>query len=169
MNFGKRLNDLQSEIINALCAVEEFPAGLLPHCVYVEEESEKSLECGNSVYTAYYLTRIFSDGSCLLENPETGVEETRQLSEICIDWLITAWDYYVDLSGTKEPEPVEKELAVFLYPIERFERNVTNDEIISGWADDYVEKLTPDEFAEKINDESFDDLSYWVRFIEVEE
>ncbi|GAB6012533.1 hypothetical protein [Viscerimonas tarda] len=29
MNFGKRLNDLQGEIINMLCAVKEFPEGLL--------------------------------------------------------------------------------------------------------------------------------------------
>ncbi|MDR0541355.1 MAG: hypothetical protein LBH19_03990 [Dysgonamonadaceae bacterium] len=169
MNFGKRLNDLQSEIINALCAIEEFPEGLLPHCVYVEEESEKSLECGNSVYTAYYLTRIFSDGSCMLENPETGTEEKRDLREINIEWLITVWDYCCDLSGRKETLQKVKKLYVFVYPANDFERNMNDEELLSAWERDEVEKYTPDEFAELANDEMFDERGNWIRFIEVEE
>jgi hypothetical protein len=103
-----------------------------------------------------------------LENPETGREEKRQLNEISMDWLIVVWDYYLDLSGTKEPEPVKKELYAFIYPTDRFNRNASDGKIISGWMDGYVEKLTPDEFASLINDESFDDKNFWVRFIEME-
>ena len=169
MSLQKRLEEIRQAIIAALCSIREFPDGLLPHTVYVEEEGEISLNIGNSVFNVYSLLKIFPDGSCILENPETGEEEKRQLSEISIDWLIVVWDYYKDLSGSKETEPVKKELFAFLYPLEHFERNVSDDEILGGWADGYVDKLTPDEFAAIINDEAFDDSSYWVRFIEVEE
>jgi hypothetical protein len=169
MSLQKRLNDLHRETIDALCKIDEFPDGLFPHTVYVEEEMEKSVICGNSVYNAYHLKRIFEDGSCILENPETGREEKRQLNEINTDWLIAVWNYHKDLSGKKEPEPVKKELYAFLYPLASFDRNAFDDKIIAGWENGLVEKLTPDEFAARINDESFDDTSLWVRFIEMEE
>jgi hypothetical protein len=169
MSILNKFNDLQEEIIAALCKIAEFPDGLLPHTVYVEEDDENSQPTGNNVYNTYSLIRIFPDGSCILENSRTGKEEKRHLREINIDWLIVVWDYYKDLSGVKEPEPVKMKLYVFLYPLDSFVRNASDDEILSGWADCMVEKLTPDEFAEKVNDESFDNLSYWVRFIEVED
>ncbi|MDR2805795.1 MAG: hypothetical protein LBB85_09200 [Dysgonamonadaceae bacterium] len=132
--------------------------------------SKQSLDCGNSVYTAYNLIKIFRDGFCILENPVTGKEEKRQLREINIEWLICVWDYYRDLSGVKEPEATKKkELYAFLYPLKHFERNASNHEILSGWMDGEVEKLTPDELAARINDESFDDANLWVRFMEVED
>jgi hypothetical protein len=170
MNLQKRLNELYDEVITALCRINEIPDGLLPHCVYVEEETEQSLDCGNSVYTAYNLIKIFRDGFCILENPVTGKEEKRQLREINIEWLICVWDYYRDLSGVKEPEAAKKkELYAFLYPLKHFERNASNHEILSGWMDGAVEKLTLDELAARINDESFDDANLWVRFMEVED
>jgi hypothetical protein len=170
MSLQKRLNKLHEEIITALCSVEEFPDGLLPHTVYVEEEGENSMSIGNSVFNPYSLIRIFPDGSCLLENPQTGKEEKRELNEINIDWLVVVWDYYRDLANVKEPEPVKKIKYVFLYSIDNYNRDASNKEILSGWENDNdVEKLTPDEFAERINDEMFADLEYWVRFIEVED
>ena len=168
MSLQKRLNRLLQEIVAALCNIKEFPDGLLPHTVYVEEESENSMAVGNTVFNTYSLIKIFPDGSCVLENPATGEVENRQLSEINIDWLMLVWDYYKDLSGFKETQPVKKELFAFLYPLDHFERNVSDEEILGGWADGYVEKYTPDEFAELINDEAFDDLSFWVRFLEVD-
>ncbi|MDR2475970.1 MAG: hypothetical protein LBD45_08950 [Bacteroidales bacterium] len=91
--------------------------------------------------------------------------------EINIEWLITVWDYYRDLSGIKEPEQENKTLYAFLYPVEHFERNATDSEIISGWEDQEtgVKKLTPDELAAQINDEDFNDTNFWVRFIETED
>jgi hypothetical protein len=167
MNLQKALYILYQEVIDALCKIEEFPEGLLPHMVYVEEEGKDTLKQGCSVFNLYNLIRIHKDGSCILEDPETGKEEERQLKEINIEWLIVVWDYYKDLSAIK-PEPIQKELFAFLYPTESFERNVTDDEILSGWADDYVEKMTPDEFAAMVNDGGFSDAEQWVRFIEVE-
>ena len=36
---------------------------------------------------------------CTLRNPNTGISETgRHLSEINIDWLVTLWNSYVELS-----------------------------------------------------------------------
>jgi uncharacterized secreted protein with C-terminal beta-propeller domain len=70
----------------------------------VEEETERSLDCGNSVYNAYNLIKIFPDGTCFLENPETRREEKRLLSEINTDWLITVWNRYVDVFGIQEIE-----------------------------------------------------------------
>ncbi|NDV80785.1 hypothetical protein [Bacteroides sp. 51] len=67
------------------------------------------------------------------------------------------------------PNP-NKELTVFLYPLERFERNIPDETIISAYESPdeiypEVEKLTPDEFAERINDDMFNDQEYYVRFI----
>jgi hypothetical protein len=115
------------------------------------------------------LIRIFPNGSCILENPETGKEEKRQLGEINIEWMVTVWDYYRDLSGVKEDEPVKKQQYAFLYPLKHFDRNVTDNEILSGWVDGFVEKLTPDELAARINDECLDDTNFWIRFIEIED
>lgn len=65
-----------------------------------------------------------------------------------------------------------KELFAFLYPVERFDRNATDEEIVTDYnnidsPEPEVEKLTPDEFAEKINDEFFNDQGNWVRFIKM--
>jgi hypothetical protein len=169
MSLQKRLNKLHEEIIAALCSIEEFPDGLLPHTVYLEEEGENFLPIGESVFNPYSLTKIFPDGSCLLENPKTGKEEKRQLREINIEWLVAVWDYCCDLSGVKEPEPVKKKLYAFLYPVDDFDRNIPDSEILTGWENGQVEKLTPDEFAERSNDEFFDEINLWVRFIEVED
>jgi len=114
MQLQTKLNQLQEEIISALCGIKEFPEGFLLHIVYVEEEKGLPLSCGSSVYNVYNLTKIFPDGTCMLENPETGIEETRELNEINIDWLITVWSWYCDLSGEQELEAVEIGIAKLL-------------------------------------------------------
>lgn len=62
-------------------------------------------------------------------------------------------------------------------------RNISDEEIIEAWENDLsrsktneeddelyeVEKLTPDELAERINDESYAYSEDYVRFIEIEE
>jgi hypothetical protein len=165
VNLQKKLNELREEVVTALCSIVEFPDELLPHCVYVEEESEKSFECGNSVYTAYHLTRIFPDCSCILENPETGIEEKRDLREINIDWLMEVWNYYKYLSGFEKAKVEKKEIYAFLYPVELFDRNIDDSEIISGWKDGYVGKLSLDELTAEMNGEFFNSSDFWIRFI----
>ena len=104
MSLQAKLDRLHREIVSALCEIQEFPDGLLPHAVYVEEETEQSLECGNTVYSVYNLMKIFPDGTCLLENPCTGEEGIRQLNEINIDWLLTVWNHYLYLSNRRKPD-----------------------------------------------------------------
>jgi len=94
MDFNKKLEQLREKIITTLCRIEKLPDALLPHVVYVEENTEQSLRCGNSVFNSYYLTKIFEDGTCMFENPDTGEEEKRHLVEINIEWLVTVWKMY---------------------------------------------------------------------------
>ena len=114
MKLQTKLTGLHEEIIGSLCSIEEIPEELLPHIVYVEEEKGLHLSCGSSVYNVYNLTRIFPDGRCMLENPETGEEEQRHLDEINIDWLITVWNWYCDLSGKQELEADEIRITKLL-------------------------------------------------------
>lgn len=85
--------NLSQNIIDTLCHITERPDGWLPHIVYVEEEGDYP------VYTMYKLEEIRQDGSCVLFNPENEERfNDRHLYEINIDWLITLWNWYVDLS-----------------------------------------------------------------------
>lgn len=64
------------------------------------------------------------------------------------------------------------ETKIFAYHMNHLDRNATDAEIISdyennGDMDFPTMAMTPAEFAERINDEGFDDLHYWVRAIEV--
>ncbi|MDR0231216.1 MAG: hypothetical protein LBI82_03765 [Dysgonamonadaceae bacterium] len=114
MNLQMKLDKLHRETVSSLCSIKEFPEGLLPHAVYVEEETEQSLPFGNPVYNPYNLIRIFPDGTCILENPETGTESKRQLNEINTNWLITVWSYYRDLSGARGQTPVKNSITKLL-------------------------------------------------------
>lgn len=212
MSFTTRFNQLQNDIIARLSIIKDRPDGWLPHTVYVEEE-----DINGNRYNAYKLVDFKSDGSCTLQNLITGENDAeRDLSEINIDWLMTVYRYYCNLSGTSESpdkmaneNPLDyplrrvldvglleiscfeqsetynlcvkalasleeksqpKELSVFLYPLDRFERNATDAAIIADWESDEehdvpTRKLSPEEFAAECNDEMFADQIYWVRFI----
>ena len=85
--------NLSQNIIDSLSQITERPDGWLPHIVYVEEEGDYP------VYTMYKLEEIRQDGSCVLFNPQSKERfNNRHLDEINIDWLITLWNWYVDLS-----------------------------------------------------------------------
>lgn len=167
MNYQKQVNELQQQLINRLSAITDRPEGWLPHLVYVEEDGDDENEFGMPVYNAYRLVDFESDGRCTLRNLITGEDDTeRHLSEINIDWLVSVWNYYHELSE-KTPEPVsEPELKAFIFSID-LPRNLSDGELIKLWNnnDGSVEVYTPDEFAERINDDSFNDMENWVRFI----
>lgn len=167
MNYQKQVNELQQQLIARLSAITDRPKGWLPHLVYVEEDGDDENKFGMPVYNAYRLVDFESDGRCTLRNLITGEDDTeRHLSEINIDWLVTVWNYYHELSGNK-PEPIsEPELRAFLFSID-LPRNVSDAELIKllNDNDDSIEVCTPDEFAARINDESFNDMECWVRFI----
>lgn len=212
MTFTTRFYQLQNDIIANLSVITDRPDSWLPHKVFVEEEGDD----GAPIYKEYQLVDFKPDGSCTLRDISTNKDDTeRQLSEINIDWLMTVYRYYCDLSeeqealNTSPSNPIEealrllldvacleitgfeesetysqcvkalsasegktpaKELSAFLFPLDRFERNATDDEIIADWESDEehdvpTRKLTPEEFVAECNDKMFADQVYWVRFI----
>lgn len=67
-------------------------------------------------------------------------------------------------------EDETKEVWIFSFPIDNFERDAPAGEIISDYENNRhteVEKMTPLEFTARINDEAFNDQDNWVRAIEL--
>lgn len=137
----------------------------MPHTVFVEEVNDK----GVPFYRKYQMVDINRvDGNCIVYNKATDFQYEISLESVNIDWLITIWNRYLELSEEKEPMP--RTLCVFLFPKERFNRNATNEEIIADYETDQgqvpcVEKYTPDEFAAIINDYGINYQEYFTRFI----
>lgn len=64
----------------------------------------------------------------------------------------------------------KKELCAFLYPVERFGHNATDQQIIADWESDEncslpTRKLSPDELAAELNDDDLGYSDYYIRFI----
>jgi len=59
-----------------------------------------------------------------------------------------------------------KNVYVYVYPIEDFERNIPDNELIKAYCDGSVKRYSLDEFAELINDECFNEVNNWVRIID---
>ena len=171
MNATSKLSKLQKQMIQLLCS-STVPCGVLPHTVFVEEVDNES----TPTYTKYSLISINrAEQTCVLSNQKKN-EEIFNLSDINIDWLAAVLDRCNEIKFQKErefPEPdSKKELWAFLFPFKRFQRNTPDSKIL---ADDEkqntdepeVEKLTPDELAERINDDMLNDQEYYIRFIEL--
>lgn len=166
-SIQSQINSLHQALVKQLCEIREFPEDFLPHTVFVEEE-----DIGGVIYRQYKLTQIQEDGKCTLEDIMTNEkDDDRRLEEVNIDWLITLWIRYEELIFPKIPVLIpQKELYAFLFPAERFERNTTDDEIVSDYEvdegqDPCTEKLTPDELAAMLNDGEFNNQNMYVRFI----
>ena len=79
-------------------------------------------------------------------------------------------DYHIIKPESFDESALSKELRVFLFPIDRFERNATDEEIIADWnsAEDRdipIQCITPDELAAMLNDDDAGFSEQWVRFI----
>lgn len=96
MTPQEQVKHLTDKIVANLCRITEYPDCWLPHSVWVEEVDNT----GDPIYRHYMLERIHPDGTCDLHNPDTGKLEhdDYHLSEINIDWLITVWNRYIELS-----------------------------------------------------------------------
>ncbi len=104
-----------------------------------------------------------------LEEPLRRLLDVALLEITCFDESLT-FDICKQALEKLANEP-EKELSVFTFPIDDFERNASDDEILAAWNDtenDSVQKYTPHEFAAEINDDTFDNMHNYVRFIETE-
>jgi len=216
-SLHQQLAWVTQNIIDAICSIKIKPEGLLPHTVFVEETNGK----GNPEYGKYQLLDIDPiEKNCIIFDVETSFQEEISLESVNVDWLITIWNRYLELTGETENierteiekalrlildvalleipcfeqsqtfsicvealgddglEKVEngngfyvnKELSAFLFPMSRFERNASNEDIIRDYEDideqyPEVQKLTPDELAAKINDDEIDTSVYFCRFI----
>lgn len=171
MDATSKIREMQKQMIQLLCSVT-IPTGVLPHTVFVEEEDTH----GDPTFNKYHLISINQKNKTCILSDEMKKRETYNLIDINIDWLATVLDRCYDLmprKNLKNPEyGSSKILWAFLYPCIRFKRNAHNNRIIAGY-ERYnnqkakVEKLTPDELAEKINDDMFNDQEYFIRFIEL--
>lgn len=171
MNATSKLSKLQKQIIQLLCS-STVPCGVLPHTVFVEEVDNE----GTPTYTKYSLVSINrAEQTCVLSNQKKN-EEIFNLSDINIDWLAAVFDRCNEIKFQKKrefPEPdSKKELWAFLFPFKRFQRNTPDSKILADYEkqntdEPEVEKLTPDELAERINDDMLNDQEYYIRFIEL--
>ncbi|MDR1172864.1 MAG: hypothetical protein LBL24_10450 [Bacteroidales bacterium] len=57
-------------------------------------------------------------------------------------------------------------MYIYVYPIEKLERNADDREIVRAWKKGEAERYTPETFAELINDDDFCDRINWVRVID---
>lgn len=217
---------LSQNIIDSLCHISERPDGWLPHIVFVEEEGEDGYPC----YVRYKLTDYQADGTCSLQTSDESIRQTnRNLSEINIDWLVTLWNRYVELSIEQETwkdhaveillqnsnadegsirefvevhwqnllldndnikafenwhhrdEVGELCYYAFIWSCHHLDRSISDAQLLEVWRNgpsrsttdeddetEYeVERLTLDELAERINDECFNDVENYVRFIQI--
>lgn len=99
MTLTTRFEQLQNDIIANLTVITDRPDSWLPHKVFVEEEGDD----GAPIYKEYQLIDFKPDGSCTLRDASTNEDDAeRHLSEINIDWLMTVYGYYCDLSEEHE-------------------------------------------------------------------
>ena len=194
MRIQEKQKALEQEVIANLCAIPKMPENMLPHTVYVEEEGEDGYGHGIPVYTMYRLEEIRTDGSCTLYNAESRerylelcVEQdiwkgnavaflkdrTGKPEEEIISFVETSWDKcqaYTDNLKAFLGEDKDREIWIFSFPLDEFERDVPAGKIIVDYENNpatRVEKMIPLEFTANINDECFDDRNNWVRAIEL--
>lgn len=194
MTPQEQVKSLTDKIISCLCRITERPDGWLPHIVYVEEEGDYPVY--NRYELIDYAP---DGSCTLYNPRTDSRENNFHLSEINIDWLVTIWNRYIELcteQGMRKDRAAEilqeeatanenspRQLYAFLWSCNYMNRNISDEEIIEAWdngpsrsktdEDDdelyEVEKLTPDELAERINDENFAFAEDYIRFIEIKE
>ncbi|MCD8261134.1 MAG: hypothetical protein LUD15_06290, partial [Bacteroides sp.] len=103
MSYSNQLRKLTSEIVDKLSDIEEFPEELFPHLVFIEEVNGR----GEPEYVKYRLQSIEPyTGYCTVKFDDgfDNEEERRELAEINLEWLITIWERYQELTGNKFQE-----------------------------------------------------------------
>lgn len=194
MTPQEQVKSLIDKIISSLCRITERPDGWLPHIVYVEEEGDYPVY--NRYELIDYAP---DGNCTLYNPRTDSRKDDFQLSEINIDWLITVWNRYIELcieqgilkgraaeilqKETTANENSTRQLYAFIWSCNYMNRNISDEEIIEAWKNGpsrsktdeegdelyEVEKLTPDELAERINDENFAFAEDYICFIEIKE
>lgn len=100
-------------------------------------------------------------------------DRTGKPEEEIISFMETSWDKcqaYTDNLKAFLGEDKDREIWIFSFPLDEFERDVPAGKIIVDYENNpatRVEKMIPLEFTANINDECFDDRNNWVRAIEL--
>jgi hypothetical protein len=128
MDYQTKLESLHQEIVFALCSIGKIPEGLLPCYVFVEE-TDDSLVSGNTVFSMYNLIAIHENGMCLLENLGTGIEEQREIREICTHSLAELWSEYRHLSG----EETDSNVNSLLYAMATIAKSLITGQYITDF------------------------------------
>lgn len=175
MNYQEQKNKLVSSIIANLCSIDQYPEGMLPHTVFVEEENSM----GEPVFNHYMLISINQkETTCILEDTAKKNQVKYSLTAIEFNWLIALCNWCQALmieSKTWRSHPTHnpiksKSLFIFLYPISRFSCDASDAEIIADWENGQThhtktEKYTCTEYAAHCNTETIHEQTYWTRFI----
>ncbi len=120
--------------------------------------------------------RLAVEQSIWKENAIAYLKERTDFSDEKIENLVaTQWNREYTFSANLQlirQQEGKKELWIFSYPIDRFERNASDEEIVNDYennksTDSLVVKMTAQEFTASINDELFNDTDNWVRAIEL--
>ncbi|MFR9543451.1 MAG: hypothetical protein SNH27_15550, partial [Rikenellaceae bacterium] len=158
--------ELRQEIISKLLSIKDRPEGWLPHVVYVQDEDCDSADPEAKLYTLYKLLDFQDSGECQLLDIETNKTEAGALCEIETEGLITILNWYGELTGNHIYADEPKRLLTFVYPI-KMNRNITDKTLIKYWNEGKIVAYTPGEFAALLNDEMFDEVNNYIRFINI--
>lgn len=156
------LDTIYDDLIGKLSSVKDFK-DILPHTVFVEEDEEEGDPDNQRRYHRYFLHAVLPHGQALLSDPHTNIWQQVDLRAINIEWLITIWKAYQSFVITKE-------LRIFLYPVDRFDRNTPEGKILAAWREDTeqtseIYSYTPQKYAAEFNDENSGVSSHWMRCI----
>lgn len=100
-------------------------------------------------------------------------DSTGKADVVIAAFVDSSWDRcsaYTDNLKRFLGEDDTKEVWIFSFPVDHFERDAPNEDIVSDYEnnpDTEVEKMTLLEFTARINDEAFNDQANWVRAIEL--
>jgi hypothetical protein len=162
MTPNKMLDTIYDDLIGKFSSVKDFK-DILPHTVFVEEDQEDGDPDNERRYHRYFLQAVLPHGQALLSDPHTNIRQQVDLRAINIEWLITIWEAYQSFLITKE-------LRIFLYPVDNFDRGTPDEEILAAWREDIgqtseIYSYAPQEYAAEFNDENSGVASHWMRCI----
>ncbi len=163
------------------CIIKEILDGGECNVITSESEDEESYELSEfptedlvsiwEKYTSLSIKKAIWKRNAveyLKENTEFSKDKIKELVDRQWNPLST---FTENLKAIRQQE-ARKELWIFSYPMNRFERNASDEEIVSDYenhkdAESLVVKMTPLEFTALINDDMFNDTDNWVRAIEL--
>lgn len=105
------------------------------------------------------------------EKLEDALRRILDVAQLEITGFAESETYRICEEAIDTPVLPKNELRVVVYSMDRFARDISNEELLMECKNnpdsEEIRVISPDKFACEINDESFNDQKYWVRFMEV--